>query len=353
MFTFPICHWSAQYILQPTQYGSITIPISSASATASINAVGSLAVLFPGNFKTTEGFFQASTVLPRIELTNPTTVTAYRNSASVTGSVTVYFAVVDFSSNFLTKVDYGTIALSSVQTTNSASVSSNFQARAMINLGFTCANTGASAAQTQCAMRAGDSFTIHADRTNSGSAAATVGYCYLGFNPGILKSVTQAFLVTVLNTNSVDTTSVSPTVDPNNTMMFWGGLNPSGASYVNTMTRAQLTAGNTITFTRQSTNNNQRKMYCSLAELIPGVFKSNIQRSTTLIDSGTGTPSDTSINAVNVDKSVGYYMGGSCAGTTPDEIFASVNLLNTSTLRVQKNSTTTASNISWEVPEFN
>ena len=108
--------------IKSIQKVAITIASGSTSNTATISSVttSNAILLFNGNTTTQTTDYSSGTA--RIELTNGTTVTAYRG-ASNSDTVTIYGTVIEFNTGYLNSVQSGTVALSTSQTTNTATIS--------------------------------------------------------------------------------------------------------------------------------------------------------------------------------------------------------------------------------------
>ena len=169
-----------QYV-NSVQHVSITIPTGAVSATATISSVGSLAFLMFNGFRTNA---PSNTLyaFPRIELTNSTTVTVYRNASSGVYSVTVDLSVVDATSNLVSSVQRGTISIATSTLSNTATISSVTAANTAITLlGYT--STQASLAYPSLEpLLSLSGTTLTAQRITSAATSMVVGYQVIEFN---------------------------------------------------------------------------------------------------------------------------------------------------------------------------
>lgn len=102
----PIAPTSIRVSIQPF---SITIPTGATSATATISAVTlANSRTYPAGFSVS-GNVNPAKFAPRLELTNTTTVTAYRNTSDGSETVTVSGFVVEYVSGVISLMQRGTI----------------------------------------------------------------------------------------------------------------------------------------------------------------------------------------------------------------------------------------------------
>lgn len=346
----------SQYLNTAPQVVEITIPTGATSATATISAVSSLAAILWCGFTTDNTGATGNSIFPRIELTNSTTVTAYRNTSSATLTVTVRGVVLDPAGSlsatpFVSSVQHGTIDLSGVQTSNTATITTVDLTRStVIYQGYTMGGGGGNVNSSTCYLDLQDASTVRARRASSGLVTMRVGFSVWEFDASVIQSV-QEILITLANANQEDITTVS-SVDPANTMLFFGGNNSAGgAIWSSCMHRAQLTAPTQVTTGRIGTGAGTRNIALTLVELVPGIIQ-KIQTGGTNIS--TSTPVDQSIATINEQNTAAYLSGQYCALNTlgADNVFCTVKLQDDDTLRIQKTGTVNLSNAGWEVAQF-
>lgn len=346
-------------IANSVQYVSIVIPAGSTSATASISTVDTnYAVLLWGGFNTTHTGSAAREFLPRIDLTNGTTVTAFRNTSSATHTVTAYVTVVEFVSSAINLIQKGTISLSTFAisppdadgsnnaTIQTAAISTvDLNNSVILYLGNTVTSAGFSAVGQLVGLDFYDNSTIRAQRNSINSHSTTVGYMVVEFKPEVVASI-QRRAVTLTSTNSSDSDTIG-SVDTSGSLLLFNGITSANSSWAESLYHIRLTDGTTVTLERNGSSSSGRTIYYHVLQFSSGV--NSQQRATTSLTSATA---DSTITAVNTTKSSAYLCGQLTAGTVANQIFTSVRLLNSTTVRAEKNGTSTSSAVSWETVEF-
>lgn len=164
-------------IINRIQAYSITIPTGATSATATITAVNT------SNSKLyRDGFSVSGNVTPnkfavRVEQTDATTITAYRNTSDASETVTVTGFVNDYISGVISNNQRGTISVTAGNTAASQAItSSSTSLTEGTNLGVTTDySTNNAAGPWWAALQQDSSTSISANR-NSSTNDCTLGY---------------------------------------------------------------------------------------------------------------------------------------------------------------------------------
>lgn len=328
------------------QQVTITIGSLASSATATISAVDtSKSFLVFGGYTTTSSVRNVSACQPRIELTNGTTVTAYRDSTISTTSTTVKCTVLEFNSRFIKSVQRGTISIAGTNSAT-ATISAVDPANSVsIYLGSTCTNTTTSNSFFISYNVLTDATTVTA--TTAAVSNSTVGFCVVEFQPNIIKSVQQN-VFTSTSSATVETSSIN-TVSLNDSVMFFGGYSTLASAFVN-IGYCRLAAPNSISFEREGTATFTRTYSNTVVEFYPGVIK-RVQRF--LSPQVSSATLDTTISPVSLSASgVINLMQSGPATVDPSQYYMTGELTTSTNFR----STTVTSNTrtgSFSVVEFN
>ncbi len=345
---FPIAHWKSvadSYLNSPTQYVEITIAAGATSGTATITAVGSLAFVLHGFF--TCAGLNGNSTYSRIDLTNSTTVTATRNTSDAGNAVVVRACVVDPSSSLVESVEQGTIGFTAGVGSNTATIAGVDTSRStaiwigQINNTSTAASTSA-----YCSVTLTNGTTVTGTRSGT-SGTATVGFVVVQFQAAVIQSVQQ--YNTALTSNGTVSNATVSAVTMANSILFYGGVHSSVAAFVSTFYRCELTGTTNVAMTRTGTSTSSKTPRWTLVEFVSGVLTS-LQRGTTSISGATSA--DTTITGVTTGNALISVCGFSATGTTQDETQASAKLLNSTTVRGQKNTAAQTSTLAWTVVEF-
>jgi hypothetical protein len=193
---FTVIEFNSGFLNSSTQQS--TCSGTGASLTATITAVTTAnTMLFYGGYNDTvnsDGGFSSNAWLT---LTNTTTVTATKNASS-SGTTTFYFTVVEFKSGACNTMNRGSIAMSSAQTSNTATITSVNQTYTIPNfLAFTCGtNAALDFGDSLAALTMTNATTVKAQRgTISASITDTVGYEIMEFKAPITAAANSFFLV--------------------------------------------------------------------------------------------------------------------------------------------------------------
>lgn len=333
------------------QYVSITIPTGATSASATISSVGSYAFVVFLGFEATAST-TPSISYARAELTDSTTVTAYRNSSSASETVTVKCAVVDATNNLVSSVQAGTVSINAANTSGTATISSTDADYTVIHfLGLTSGNTTTqNLSQTEVVLSVSGT-TVTASRVNSASAE-TIGFVVIEFQSAACNQPVQGYQVSW--TSGTTTTQSITSVNTNNALLIYAGSNTSIAgNEAQAEQYASLTNSTTVTLTVNTSSANTKNYHFFVVEFASGVLNSSVQRGTTTL---TGTTSNTSsISSVNASKSLLSFLHYSATQTTPNinNCVSTATLTNSTTVTVARSGSSNNVTGSWEVAEFN
>lgn len=324
---------AAASVIQSIQQGSITISAASLTNTATVTSVDtSKAILiWNGLTSTNTTTSGAPGSVARIELTNATTVTATRGDSTL--AITVRFTVVEFASG-VNSIQAGTIALSVIQATNTATISSVGANAFVLWLGASTAVAGLGWTETQGAVELTNSTTVTA--TNLTGSTLTVGYMVVDLDTTIVSSV-QKVAHTDATTNASYTETIS-SVTTGRTLLFYNGVVPLVTLPFGSGSLTQeLTNATTITFTRASTTTTSRTSYLTVVEFAAAVITS-LQRGTISLVSVTSNTA--TITGVVTAKT--FVNWGNERGPTsgPANRSLAITLTNTTTVTAAVNTST-------------
>ncbi len=341
---------AATGIIHSIQPFEITIGTSATSNTATITSVDtSKSVIFFGGFTTTHNGNTYREFFPRVELTNGTTVTAYRDTSSASQTVTVRGTVVEFESAAVTSVQAGTINMASSSASGTATISAVTTSRAAVfYLGNT--NTTSTTSPQSVLVRTDltNSTTVTATRATANTAVLTVGYCVVEFAASVVSSVQQRSVT--LSTSSTSSSDTISSVNTGRTLLLYNGSTSSTSTLSNFLYNLELTAATTVTLIRTGTSTTSRTINYTAVEFATGIVNS-LQRDTTAISAATSA--DAAVSSVNTSKTLCNWTGFSSDGGSTDARFATAKLLNATTVRCEKNTSGgTDSTPGWEVVEF-
>lgn len=329
---------------------AITIPTGATSNTATISSVDtSKAVVFWGGFNDNHTSTVGNEVYPRIELTDATTVTAYRNSSSGSFTVTVYATIIEFTSSMISSIQAGTIAFSTVQTSNTATISTVDTSRSVvIYLGATTSTVGQTPTNMMVNIELTDATTVTAARNVASSASMVIGYMVVEFQAAVIQSV-QKRSFTSATSSTVETDTIS-SVTAANTMLIYNGALSASTSWGNGQHWLTLTNATTVTLTRNGTATTSRTIKYTVLEFVSGVINS-IQRGSITLNS-TETSIDATISSVVTARTLGNYLGLRTSASALNAMFGSVQLFDATHVRSIRGDGANAMSTGYEAVEF-
>lgn len=333
------------------QQVSITIGSGATSNTATITAVGAGAfILYQG--QTTIDFSDANAACARIELTNPTTVTATRNTSS-TDTVTINAVIIDGdTTNLIKSVQSGTITILTAATTGTATISAVTNTNtAVAFLGFSTAAILNLTRDEVALSLAGTTVTATRSATNG---ATVVGYCVIEFQGAALNSSTQNISIDSAGAGTTFTATIT-SVTVNNTMLIWGGqfTGASSTSEAKDFGRFDLTNATTVTVTVNTAPAVTTNTYkCVVVEFVSAMLAQAIQRGTIAIAAGTSNTA--TITSSPTAETVCNWLGNTTTATTAqfNTSIASITQTNATTL-TETLGTSGSVTGSYEVVDFN
>lgn len=347
---------STTYIVS-VQPVSITIAQNSTTNTATISSVNTAyAVLFLGGM--TSGGNAASnygTSLARIELTNATTVSAFRFDVSTTNDMTITGTVVEFASSMIQSIQAGTIDLSNGVATNTATLGTAVTVAntVAIYLGGVSTASGQQSNRYLGRVSVTNTTTITGTRVASSTPGVIVGFMAVEFKSGVLAQAVQQVSFASSSTSASETTTIT-SVDTDNTLLVNGGQTWGNSTFtgLDTATRFGLQDATTIAFDRVGTAATGRTINVAVVEFVSGILASNQRGNIVLASVASNTAT---ITAVNTAKSFVCFNGYSTNATvaTAREMLANVVLTDSTTVTAAKSlGGTTSSTANYEVPEF-
>jgi hypothetical protein len=341
------------------QQVSITIS-SGTSNTATINSVTTAnAIIIYGGSTT------ASTTLNSAfagcTLTNSTTVTA---TVATSGSATtVVCTVVEFTSAAVNvSAQYGTVALGSSATTNTATITSvNTSFAAVFPLGMTN-NTSANDtthnySTGSIAMTNGTTITATRGATG-GSSTLTFYFCVIEFASALIQSIQHRSFTSTSSTATTVNDTIS-SVTTANTMLAYNGRCNASANPSTTPPDAalyfygSLTSSTNVAFTRGVGTSDTFTIAYDVVEFKSGILNSSVQRGTVTLNNVTSNTA--SISSINPSYGFVNFVGYDTAATTftQTDWNSDIVLTNATTLTAAlNNATANPTIVSYEVLEF-
>ncbi len=146
------------------QTGLISMTATNASATATITSVDtSLAVVFLGGIRTSNGLGNDHDSTAKKELTNATTVTVDRDTNATLGSVFTEFSVVEFNTSVIESIQKGTIVLTGVSS-NTGTITSVDTTKSFLIYNGARSTDGTDSPTTRlCTIKLTNATTVTAD----------------------------------------------------------------------------------------------------------------------------------------------------------------------------------------------
>lgn len=325
----------ANGIMKSVQRGTVTIAAGQTTGTATITSVNAAKALLITNWLNEPlNGNNASVTFAGITLTNGTTVTATRNTSDASNACTVNFSIIEFAASAIKSMQYGTISLTSAQTSNTATISSvNTGNASVFWLGSTSAYTSSDPSGCLTGVQLTNSTTVTA-LINTAVAAQTVYYVVCEFNSGILQSAAQQKTVTVTS-GSTGTASIT-SVNAGNSILAYGGATCNSSVGIDNF-YVTLTNGTTLTSTSGESSTLTRNSYCTVLEFPSGTFNSSVQRGSVQMANNTtsGTATISSVNTANSSINfTGWYDDETANARSVN--FPTVALTNSTTVTISR-----------------
>jgi hypothetical protein len=326
----------------------ITIATGATSNTATVTAVDSQrALLLWGGFTTTDtasasGF---DSILPRITLTNSTTLTATRGASDASFTTTVRARLMEFAPGMMERVQYGTITIAANADSGISTLATDIDlaTSAVFFLGVTTDSATALASECLATVEIGNANTIIAKRAYPAASALTVSYAVGQFRKGVINRIQQR--TARFSGTGLTGTDTITSVDLNNSMIAWGGIRAHSNTLADSAFRLQQTAPGTITFTRVGTDPRQVEINYTSIEFVSSILAS-VQRGDTPIASATSA--DETITTAG-DAMISQ-LGFSTNATASRELYPTVEQSTTTNVKSRKNTAGTVTTTpAWEV----
>ena len=349
-------------IISSIQQMDLTIASSSATGTATITSVDTsrTAVFFSynnaGAVRQTLGNIDPPGTFCRVSLTNATTVTATRGSASAF-SKDIVVTVVEYSAAAVDSVQQGTIAMTNGIVTATDTITSVTTSRSVALFNgdtISSSNVGDGRARTSVSLT--NSTTVTATRGTGAASAHTTtsGYVVIEFAAGITDSV-QEFEVTISSGTSATATISS--VDTSKTATFPGGMTTPQASsdMAHEYCYCALTNATTVTATKGASGGNTVTINGTMVEFADDIVNT-IQRGVVTM-AGNDLTKNTTITAVDLSLSTVQALGGTSTSTAsidPEETYFTLEFTSTTNIQSAIGDTGSGRNViySYEVVEY-
>ncbi len=337
------------YLNQAPQQVSITIASGSTSNTASINLVGANAFIIWQGTNTNQAAASgvSNSIYGYLQLTSTTQVTATR-SGSNTDTLTIVGVVIDPTSNLVTGVQQGTIALNSAASNTALISSVSTSLSSVFFLGNSNSNTVAVATQDDCGVTLTNATTVTATTGTAGVTNRTVGYVVVTFAAGAINSIQQFANATTTNAATTNQT-INPVVTAN-TFIAYGGLSTIANVYANCYGYLQLTSTTNVSYTVSTASTDSRTPYFTVIELKSSILKS-IQRGTVTLNSVTSNTAAISlVDSTRAFVNLNFYNSNNAIR---DRQLPDITLTSGTVVKASRSAAGTGTNVlGYEVLEF-
>lgn len=334
-------------VITSIQKVSIAMASGDTSKTATISSVTTTNTILIFNGLTTDSIAapnDESQATARVELTDATTVTAYKGVAGQ--SVTINCTVVEFASG-VNSIQAGTIVVAASTTSNTATISSVGSNAFVLYLGETSDTNIAGYTPGHGGLELTNSTTVTAYALSAGRAL-TMGYMVVDLDSTIISSVQKRSV-----TNATSSTSYTDTISSVNTsytLLFYNGFMYTVAiAKASAAHRIALTNSTTVTLNRNSgSDSNSRTIYYTAVEFQSAILNSAVQRGNI---TGTAVSRTATITTVNTALAALNYGGFSASTNSDSTTVPRLDLTNATTVTSTLNSSG-PHNSNWEVIEF-
>lgn len=346
-----------RYVIS-VEHFSITIAAGATTNTATISRVNTaLSFLTFGGFTSqAAGTDLSREAFAYAQLTDATTVTATRNTADANDTVTVKGCVVQCSPQLVASIQTGTISMTTLETSQTATINAVDTGRSVVIYNGCISNAGNDNIDaTVQRLTLTNPTTVTGARHIAAAATAAVAFTVVEFQPSIVTRL-QQFAQTLTSATASDTLAISPNVDPERSLLFFGGFSTSNNPYDDGFYKAALTNGSTVTLSRDPAGNatGTRTINGTVVEFAHGVLR-RVTRGTT--DLSGVTSNTTTIPLVDKAMTLHHYCGFSCdiasAGPLGQGCTAAA-LTDYSTVTATRDGAGTAiGTVGWEAAWFN
>lgn len=334
-------------VIKSVQQVSINIGAAALTATATITAVvvANSIIIYQGVDAAVNSQAAYERAIARLAITNTTTITATRGDS--TNSTTVNAVIVEFASG-VNSIQAGTIAISTVQTSNTATISAVGANAFVLHVGASTITAATACGGAATAVQLTNATTVTATVGVAG-AALTVGFMVVDLDNTVLASAPQPISHTDASSAATYTDAITP-VSLNNSVVFHNGHVAAVSETFNIMYHAvQLSDASHVTYTRGAAGTTGRTIYATVVEFKGTVLKSAVQRGVIALaaaTSGTGT-----ISSVTTTMAFCNYNGCYGANGNVSIVLANLTLTNGTTVTGTVSSAGSP-NVAYEVIEF-
>ncbi len=339
---------AVNYMAQAPQQVSITIASGSTSATATITAVGANAfIIWQGQHTNVTASTTYNSLIGTLALTNSTTVTATRG-ASNSDALTIFGVVIDPTANLVSSVQFGTVSLTTTQTSNTASITSVNTGRSVVfYLGTSTTTASLSINSVSFGVSLTNSTTVTAARETSTSATQSVAFVVVQFAVGVINSL-QTVSTSYTSANLIDSKTISAVVTAN-TFLALGGFSSSNST-VNYWPYLTQTSTTNVDAVRIGTGTSSRTPYFTVVEFVSGILA---QKQTGTITLSSVSSNTATITSANTNKSVcNYLMNNTDSGNSSNNFWTGAALTNSTTVTATRGGSTGNAKASYEVITF-
>ena len=350
---------TAAGIIESIQEIEFTIASGSATGTATISSVttGNTALFVSyssfGGKRQTNTDTTSNDVMVSVDLTNATTVTATRNTASLF-IIDVVCTVVEYKAAAVDSIQQGTITVTGSNTSGTDTISSVTTSRSAVVFNGIHTTQSGSFSGNLFDVALTDATTVTATRVGTASSTSTIRYVVIEFASGITDSV-QEFSITITSDVATTNTATISSVDTARSVIFPGGIKNSvtAIQVSNDICHVQLTNATTVTITRNTATADDPAVSGTVVEFASGKLDS-VQRGVATIASGSASE-DITVTSVVVAQSV---VNSLCCTSTsessidPEEQHYSIAIIDSTTIRATRNVTGRDIIFSWELVEY-
>jgi hypothetical protein len=358
MFHTPVSFLSGN-IVKNTFQSEITIPAGNNTGAQAIGVFNSsYSLMMWAGWRTTELTTNHAEDLPRLnDFTGafPLVANASTNSSNASDDRIVAVSIVEFYPQALASgVEYGEVTISAGSSTANATLTTPVTVAdsAVFYLGATTTYTGSNYGRAKCNLELTATDTVTAERFNTNDNV-TVRFAVVPFASGVLKH-REVVEITQLSGNTTTDYTLSAIVNPNNTMLAYGGFKLTGSATTaeSVLPHVHLLDGDTVRQTTRSAPVSvlaQTKV--TVLEFQPN-FMCGVARGQDDIGSGVTTITPSVGTGCNLTKSVAY-----CLGYNSEDVIATGETRNNATVKqgthtamsIQNGAAGTPANrVSWE-----
>lgn len=302
--------------------------------------------------RTTDALIAHNSSIPRVELTDGNTVTAYLNTANSTDNITVMVQLVEWSDIAVNKVYHGATLIPTGDDAWFEQVEDEYNVdaagheegvTAIIHLGSTSSSSAQGLRENTNTFGSSSEFDFNpyeltADigvlpfRDQNEANTLLCGWCIISFRKGVVKQF--ATVTGAKFTGSTLAVSHGETFDLDNTMMFWGGFAAAGG-FQDQMPRMVLGATD-VTLTVGASMANRVYSVCSVIEFWPKWIEQRVENEVTI---GTGVAVvDDTVSAFDRTKTLLSMLGFSTdnAASNMNLSYPTIEFTSDTNIRVQR-----------------